>query len=118
MKFKKLIILWNLEFYYFYKTALNFAIEEKNLEIVKLLLSNNKIDVNIINILYNILLFIKFSIYINEIQKKNIYLFDLKILISWNLWQAFQLDFISMLYITFHYLIINHIWNQIIEYNS
>ena len=35
----------------FYITALFFAIEKNNVEIVKLLLSNNKIDVNVINIL-------------------------------------------------------------------
>ena len=32
-----------------YKTALYLAVEKKNLKIIKLLLSNDKIDVNIIN---------------------------------------------------------------------
>lgn len=34
-----------------HKTALRFAVENRNIEIVKLLLSNDKVDVNIINIL-------------------------------------------------------------------
>ena len=40
-----------MKFYYLFdKTALYLAIEKENIEIVKLLLSNEKIDVNIINI--------------------------------------------------------------------
>ncbi len=37
-------------FYFFDKTALYLAIEKENIEIVKLLLSNEKLDINIINI--------------------------------------------------------------------
>lgn len=37
-------------FYHFYKTALHFAIEEKNIKMVKILLSSEKIDVNYISI--------------------------------------------------------------------
>ena len=33
----------------FHKTALYLAVEKENIKIIKLLLSNNKIDVNIIN---------------------------------------------------------------------
>ena len=36
---------------YLYKTALYLAVEKENPEIIKLLLSNDKIDVNILNIL-------------------------------------------------------------------
>lgn len=39
------------------KTALYFAIDEGNIEIIKLLLSNKKVDVNIINISQIILFF-------------------------------------------------------------
>ena len=35
----------------FYKTALYLAVEKENIEIVKLLLMNDKLDINIINIL-------------------------------------------------------------------
>ena len=35
-----------------YETALYLAIEKENIEIVKLLLTNDKIDVNILNILF------------------------------------------------------------------
>ena len=35
----------------FYKTALYLAVEKENIEIVKLLLTNDKLDINIINIL-------------------------------------------------------------------
>ena len=42
----------------FYKTALFLAVEKESIEIVKLLLTNDKLDINIINILniffYNI----------------------------------------------------------------
>ena len=34
----------------FYKTAFYLAVEKENLEIIKLLLTNDKIDINIINI--------------------------------------------------------------------
>ena len=37
-------------FHLFDKTALYLAIEKENIEIVKLLLSNEKVDINIINI--------------------------------------------------------------------
>ena len=43
-----------------YKIPLYFAVEKENIEIIKLLLSNDKIDVNILYIL--ILNFIKFKI--------------------------------------------------------
>ena len=35
----------------YYKTALYLAIEKENIEIVKLLLTNDKLDINVINIL-------------------------------------------------------------------
>ena len=51
----------------FYKTALYLAVEKENIEIVKLLLTNDKLDINIINILN--IFFIKFKIIsFNEIQ--------------------------------------------------
>ena len=34
----------------FYKTALYLAVEKENIEIVKLLLTNDKLDINILNI--------------------------------------------------------------------
>ena len=37
--------------YFFYKTALYLAVENESIDIIKLLLSNDKIDVNILNIL-------------------------------------------------------------------
>lgn len=53
MKFKNIYIL--IEFFFFFdffnKTALFMAIELENIEIVKLLLSNSKIDVNASNII-------------------------------------------------------------------
>lgn len=36
----------------FYKTAFYLAVEEENIEIIKMFLKNNKLDVNIINIPY------------------------------------------------------------------
>ena len=44
----------------FYKTALYLAVEKENIEIIKLLLNNDKLDINIINILN--IFFIKFKI--------------------------------------------------------
>ena len=45
-------------FYYIYKGALHIAVEKENIEIIKLLLSNEKLD---INIPYIFKLFIKFK---------------------------------------------------------
>ena len=45
------IFEWNFYIRWFYKTALFLAVEKENIEIVKLLLTNDKLDINIINIL-------------------------------------------------------------------
>lgn len=42
------IVLWSL-YFYFQKTALHIAVEKENVEIIQLLLSCGKIDVNIAN---------------------------------------------------------------------
>ena len=47
-------------FHQFYKTALHIAVEKENIEIIKLLLTNDQIDVNTLNILKYY--FIKFKI--------------------------------------------------------
>ena len=50
-----------------YKTALYLAVENENIEIIKLLLTNNRLDINVLNILY--LFFLKFhNIFFNIIQ--------------------------------------------------
>lgn len=36
----------------FYKTALYYAIEDRNYELIKLLLTNDNLDINIFNIFY------------------------------------------------------------------
>ena len=62
--------------FYFYQTALYLAVEKENIEIIKLLLSNNKLNINILNIsshfFYTIksqIFQIKFKItYFNAIQ--------------------------------------------------
>ena len=41
--------------------------KKENIEIVKLLLTNNKIDVNILNVIYIYLM--KYDFFFNEIQK-------------------------------------------------
>ena len=58
MKFKTISL--DEIFIYFYKTALYLAVEKENIEIIKLLLSNDIIDVNIPYIL--IIFYIKFKI--------------------------------------------------------
>ena len=72
MKFE--IIYFNEIVTYFYKTALFEAVMRNNIEIIKLLLSYDKIDVNILNIILFFLtkLYIYISIafkstYLNEI---------------------------------------------------
>ena len=55
MSFNEILIL-------FYKTALYLAVEKGNIEIIKLLLSNDKLDINILNIL--IISFNKIQIHI------------------------------------------------------
>ena len=85
----------------FYVTALFAAVEKGNVEIVKLLLSNDKIDVNAINILI-ILLFYKVSNSIFELHLnlKNSILFKI---IRFNaiLNHAFQWHFKSCISIPF-----------------
>lgn len=49
---KNQIIQWDSKDYIFYKTALFLAVEKENIDIVKVLLMNDKIDVNICNIYY------------------------------------------------------------------
>lgn len=55
----------------FYKTALNLAIEKDNLDIVKLLIESENIDVNMKSIITQILFFISFQIVfiMNKISK-------------------------------------------------
>ena len=53
-----------LNYYLFHKTALFLAIEKENVEIVKFLLCNDKIDVNIIgifNYIFDKILFLVFD---------------------------------------------------------
>ena len=51
------IFKYNFNIKIIYKTALYLAVEEGNIEIVKLLLTNDKLDINLgyifLNILYN-----------------------------------------------------------------
>ena len=62
------ISLWNSNIffneilikYFFYKTALCLAVEKENIEIVKLLLMNDKLDINLGYILFRF--FIEFNI--------------------------------------------------------
>lgn len=63
----------------FYKTALFAAVEKENVEIVRILLTNDKIDVDVLNVLntyifnsiLNLCIFITFKIlYFNEIQNQ------------------------------------------------
>ena len=51
---------------YLYKTALYLAVEKENIEIVKLLLTNDKIDINLTYITYRI-----FNNILNAIYKSN-----------------------------------------------
>ena len=53
MKFK--IISFNEIIIRIYKTALYLAVEKENLEIIKVLLANDKIGINAPNILYQII---------------------------------------------------------------
>lgn len=54
---------------YFYGTALNFAIQKENIEIIKLLLSNENINPNLPNILLICILIEFKSYFINSINK-------------------------------------------------
>ena len=46
-------------YYFFYKTALYLAVEKENLEIIKLLLTKDDIDVNINYVLFNFINFVQ-----------------------------------------------------------
>ena len=56
------IIIINID-----KTALYLSVEKENIEIVKLLLMNAKIDINILNIINRIFMWFKI-LYFNHIQ--------------------------------------------------
>ena len=49
------IFEWNFNIIYVCKTALYLAVEKENIEIVKLLLTNDKLDINLLNIFFNFL---------------------------------------------------------------
>ena len=93
----------------FYKTALYLAVEKENIEIVKLLLTNDKLDINLLNILlliilYNSKLFLLITFKIlsfNEIQK-----------------HIFQFYSKSYLSIKFKIILFNDIQNHIFQQNS
>ena len=68
------IISFNEILIRFYKTALYLAIEKDNIEIVKLLLTNNKLNINQRNIL-NIFFFIKFKILFFNVILNHIFFF-------------------------------------------
>lgn len=55
-----------------YQTALFVAVLSNKTEIVKLLLKNDKIDVNVINILIIYFLVKFYFLYFNNVQKQNI----------------------------------------------
>ena len=57
MKFQ--IKIFNQIISWINKTALYYAVEKENIEIIQLLLSNDKIDVNILNILRTIFILFK-----------------------------------------------------------
>ena len=56
MKFK-FIFFNEILIFFFYKTALLWAVQKENIEIIKLLLTNEKLDINSIYIL-NIFIFL------------------------------------------------------------
>ena len=94
------IFQWNFNIIMIFKTALYLAVEKENIEIVKLLLTNNKLDINIINILN--IFFIKLKIIsLNEIQN-----------------HIFQLHSKSYLSIKFKIISFNDIQNHIFQWNS
>ena len=60
-----------------HKSALFLAIEKENIEIVKLLLINDKIDVNFLNV-FNLFYLFHLIIYFNDIQKILLIEFEIK----------------------------------------
>lgn len=57
MKFKFIFFNEILILFFFYKTALLWAVQKENIEIIKLLLINEKLDINSVYIL-NIFIFL------------------------------------------------------------
>ena len=77
MKFK--IILFNeILIILFYKTALYLAVEKENVEIIKLLLTNDKLDINLKHIL-NIFNY-KIQNHIIQLHSKSYYSIKFKII--------------------------------------
>ena len=118
------IFQWNFNIIIIYKTALYLAVEKENIEIVKLLLTNDKLDMNIINILN--LFFIKLKmIFFNFIQNhifqwySKSYLSMIFKIISFNEIQnhIFQYNSKSYLSITFKIISFNRIQNHIFQWN-
>lgn len=57
MKFKTIFLLMKLQILRFYRTAFFTAVDKGNIEIVKRLLNNDKIDINTINVFKCIYIF-------------------------------------------------------------
>lgn len=49
------MFLFDLKLFIFNKTALHLAVEKENTEMVKILLTNNNLDINVLSIYFNIL---------------------------------------------------------------
>ena len=91
-----------------YKAALYLAVEKENIEIVKLLLTNDKLDINLLNIIY--IFFIKFKIIsFNKIQNHifqsylKSYLSMKLIIISFNeiqnlIFQSYSKSYLSIIF--------------------
>ena len=110
------IIEWNFDIILIYKTALYLAVEKENIEIVKLLLMNEKLDINLGYILFNFLYnlksrqSIKFKIIsLNSIQNH---------IFQWNSKSYLSMSFKIISFNFIQNLSFNLIQNYIFQYHS
>ena len=107
MEFKIISFNWiqnhiferNFDIIIIYKTAFYLAVEKESIEIVKLLLTNDKLDINVLNIFHNF--YIIFKIFFNIIQN--------------HIFQYYSKSYLSMI---FKIISFNIIQNHIFQYNS
>ena len=64
------IFQWNSNIIHFYKASLHLAIEKGNIEIVKLLLTSDKLDINLL-LIFNMLCFYKIQNHIFQLYLKS-----------------------------------------------
>ena len=97
------ILQWNFNILLIYKTPLYLAVDKGNIEIIKLLLNNDKLDINFLNILN--IFYIKFKWYLSIKFHNHIFKYNSKIIYINKIQKSYLL--IGFKIISFNYILKN-----------